>query len=181
MIYVESPEEFDYLISPPLPSLEGTVRCRPTIPLDAPIQPRRYLTPSATSRKDVPTYFARQLHQRAASTTAPSITTTTTTSNNGYGCGSGEDEQDELTEEAQTLDLEVEQQILDKRRRNTLSARKSRQRRIKQMEDLERERNELQKLVYAYHTRVMQLRMLLKNHGIMEENHLPGLMRVPLQ
>ncbi|PFH46657.1 hypothetical protein AMATHDRAFT_89807, partial [Amanita thiersii Skay4041] len=103
---------------------------RPTLSLDAPIQPRTYLSPSNTSRKDIPKYFARKAHSQGSIFPDPYC----------------EDEKDELLEEniTTTLDSKLKHQIEEKRRRNTLSARKSRQRRIQHLQELERQRDDLQ-------------------------------------
>ncbi|EIN12890.1 hypothetical protein PUNSTDRAFT_38965, partial [Punctularia strigosozonata HHB-11173 SS5] len=82
------------------------------IPLDAPIQPRTYLTPSVTSRKDVPLTFAKK---RARFDSV------------------------EVEEEG---DLELDAQDLSaieaKRRQNTLAARRSRRRKAEYQQALER-------------------------------------------
>ncbi|KIO20963.1 hypothetical protein M407DRAFT_47979, partial [Tulasnella calospora MUT 4182] len=75
------------------------------IPLDAPIQSRNYITPSATSRKDIPPSVARTFMNRRR----------------------------EMDPEKVALLEHVEQA----RRRNTLAARKSRQRKLEHVRNLE--------------------------------------------
>lgn len=95
------------------------------VPLDAPTQPRNYVSPSQTSRKEIPAVFARK---RARST--------------AFG-----DEEDELVEDAEGQPTATEAEaIAAKRRQNTLAARRSRKRKLeyqKQLEDaVEQERKE---------------------------------------
>jgi hypothetical protein len=84
------------------------------VPVDAPTQPRRYLTPSATSRKELPTAFARKRARKL-----------------------GLDEEDELNEQVSQLDPTELQQIESKRRSNTEAARRSRQRKLLYQRELE--------------------------------------------
>ncbi|KAM6498998.1 hypothetical protein JOM56_006946 [Amanita muscaria] len=129
-----------------------TERSQSPLSIDAPTQPRRYLTPSVTSRKGIPAHIYKQLNRCPALSNAIAR--------------SSEDEHDQLTEEGSALDPELVQQIMDKRRRNTLSARRSRQKRIKQLQDLEQERNELLKLVHEYRNYILQVQESLKANGI---------------
>ncbi|KAI0337449.1 hypothetical protein BDW22DRAFT_1313502, partial [Trametopsis cervina] len=80
------------------------------VPFDAPIQPRKYLTPSATSRKEVPAVFAKK-RQRSESIM---------------------DEEDDG--EGGEPDLNA---IEAKRRQNTLAARRSRKRKLEYQRELE--------------------------------------------
>ena len=136
------------------PFLDGTFNCidkpRSPLPVEAPIQPRRYLTPSVTSRKDLPAHFARQLSRCPA-----------------LNRKSSEDEQDQLAEDGiGALDQDLVEQIQEKRRRNTLSARKSRQRKMQQMRDLEQERDELLTLVHDYRKYVLEMHKYLESQGL---------------
>ncbi|KAG8897684.1 hypothetical protein FRB99_008004 [Tulasnella sp. 403] len=125
------------------------------IPFDAPIQPRNYITPSVTSRKEIPPSVARTFvpnsSRKRSSTSA--------------GLPSAEEMHDELADEdpaaaAEALrrrEMDPEKAALLEhveaaRRRNTLAARKSRQRKLEHVRNLEelverlqRENEELQK------------------------------------
>ena len=119
------------------------------IPLDAPTQPRKYLTPSTTSRKLVPARFSKQA--KAAQ---------------GQRGSSPEDELDELRDESPPLDPNLVEQINEKRRRNAISARNSRRRRLQQMEELEKERDGLLKLVHDYRDYTTLLQATLSHNGV---------------
>lgn len=111
------------------------------IPLDAPTQPRRYITPSATSKKDVPAVFQRK-RQRSEM----------------------EDEQDEL--EPLPPNATEREQIEYKRRQNTLAARKSRKRKLMYQQDLETSKAGLMEEVTRWRTRCDVLSKMLESHGI---------------
>jgi hypothetical protein len=113
---------------PPRPTASNARRSKPTgirkgvtpntlLDVDAPTQPRKYVTPSATSKKDVPAVFARK---RARST--------------AFG-----DEDDELAAEDMPLNPTEAELIEIKRRQNTVAARKSRKRKLEQFQRLERD------------------------------------------
>ncbi|KAI0033113.1 hypothetical protein K488DRAFT_48383 [Vararia minispora EC-137] len=87
------------------------------VPLDAPIQPRKYLTPSQTSRKDVPATFARKRARSQA-----------------FG------DEDELADDdaaALRPSATEEDAIKAKRLQNTLAARRSRKRKLEYQRELE--------------------------------------------
>ena len=86
------------------------------VPLDAPTQPRQYVTPSATSRKVIPAAFTKG-KKRARSEVD----------------GGGGDV-DQLPED---LDPNTQEAIEIKRRQNTLAARRSRQRKLEHVRELE--------------------------------------------
>jgi hypothetical protein len=119
------------------------------IPLDAPTQPRKYLTPSTTSRKLVPARFSKQA--KAAQ---------------GQRGSSPEDELDELEDTSPPLDPNLVEEINERRRRNAISARNSRRRRLQQMEELEKERDSLLKLVHDYREYTHALHVTLRNNGL---------------
>lgn len=115
------------------------VKVADLIPIDAPIQPRNYITPSATSRKDIPPSVARTFVPNSRKRTASSA-----------GLMSPEDMQDELAEEdpitaeeaKRRREMDPEKAALlehveQARRRNTLAARKSRQRKLEHVRGLE--------------------------------------------
>ncbi len=87
------------------------------VPLEAPTQPRNYLAPSSTSRKELPAVFAKKRARSMA-----------------FG-----DEEDELEEEAAngTPTGTEADAIAAKRRQNTLAARRSRKRKLEHQRDLE--------------------------------------------
>jgi len=114
------------------------------VPLDAPIQPRKYVTPSTTSRKEVPAVFAKKRSRSQA-----------------FG-----DDEDQLAEESSSLAPEEMDAIEAKRKQNTLAARRSRKRKLeyqRELEDgLEREREEKE----SWKTRALMSEALLRSHGI---------------
>ncbi|KAF7288905.1 hypothetical protein MIND_01406500 [Mycena indigotica] len=83
--------------------------------LDGPTAPRTYVSPSPTSRKAVPAFFAAR---RPAS--LPS-----------------DEEEDELTEEPPAANATDQEKIEYKRRQNTLAARRSRKRKVMHQQALE--------------------------------------------
>ncbi|EEB95062.1 hypothetical protein MPER_06026, partial [Moniliophthora perniciosa FA553] len=117
------------------------------VPFDAPTQPRRYVTPSATSRKDVPAVFARKRNREQAQL---------------------EDEQDEL--EPLPPNATEKQQIEWKRRQNTLAARKSRKRKLEYQQNMEAELNELRVDKEKWKTRAEVLRGMLARQGVVLDN-----------
>lgn len=112
------------------------------IPLDAPTQARHYMTPSATSRKDIPAVFMKK-RQRLEK----------------------EDEEDELIEPLPPNATEREQ-IEYKRRQNTLAARKSRKRKLMHQQELESKVQMLSDEATKWQTRCDVLSKLLESHGI---------------
>ncbi|KAH9891798.1 hypothetical protein C8Q73DRAFT_700911 [Cubamyces lactineus] len=112
------------------------------VSLDAPIQPRKYVTPSATSRKEVPTAFLKKKRARSQA----------------FG------EEDELEDE-----IPIDQNDLDaieaKRRQNTLAARRSRKRKLEYQRELEAsvEREKEEKEMWKRRAAVLQA--LLESHG----------------
>lgn len=116
------------------------------VPLDAPTQPRKYVTPSATSRKELPAVFARK---RARS----------------QALG---DEEDELDADHQPPgpNASEREQIEWKRRQNTLAARKSRKRKLQHQQELEDNVRALTRDRDVWKTRALTFRQLLVSHGI---------------
>lgn len=112
------------------------------IPLDAPTQPRRYLMPSVTSKKEIPAIFLRKRQRSELG-----------------------DEEDELLEppppNATERDL-----IEYKRRQNTLAARKSRKRKLMHQQELETRVQALETEVDVWKTRCDVLTKLLQSSGI---------------
>ncbi|RXW21338.1 hypothetical protein EST38_g4515 [Candolleomyces aberdarensis] len=116
------------------------------VSIDAPTQPRKYVTPSATSRKELPAVFARK---RARS----------------QALG---DEEDELEGDQQGPgpNATEREQIEWKRRQNTLAARKSRKRKLQHQQDLEDNVRTLAREREVWKTRALTFRQLLVSHGI---------------
>ncbi|KAJ3971885.1 ectomycorrhiza-regulated protein [Lentinula raphanica] len=117
---------------------------------DAPTQPRNYVTPSATSRKEIPSYFIKQ--QRRA--TPP------------QSHGMSDDEDDELTEEPPAENATDQEKIDYKRRQNTLAARRSRKRKLMYTQQLEATVERLTAEKELWRTRALTLRQLLRSHNI---------------
>ncbi|KAF5352511.1 hypothetical protein D9756_006276 [Leucocoprinus leucothites] len=114
------------------------------LPLDAPTQPRRYITPSATSRRDVPSFFTQNRR-----TSLPS-----------------EGEEDELDEERSGIPSNDQEEIERRRRKNTIAARKSRMKKLEQKMALEKAVEKLTTEREIWRTRALTLRSLLTSHGI---------------
>jgi hypothetical protein len=112
------------------------------VPLNAPIQPRKYLTPSSTSRKEVPATFARKRARSQAF---------------------GDDDDEEAP--APNPSMSEEEQIKAKRLQNTLAARRSRKRKLEHqqlLEDtIEAERADKEK----WRAHAMVLEALLRDKG----------------
>ncbi|KAF8648440.1 hypothetical protein AX16_006284 [Volvariella volvacea WC 439] len=117
-----------------------------SLPLDAPTQPRTYMTPSITSRKTVPTSFIRGRPSKM-----PSM---------------DDDEEDELTEEPPAANATDQEKIEWKRRQNTLAARRSRQRKLVYQQTLEQAVKDLTSERDIWRTRALMLKGLLESHGI---------------
>ncbi|THH07704.1 hypothetical protein EW145_g3200 [Phellinidium pouzarii] len=118
------------------------------VPLNAPTQPRSYVLPSSTSRKEVPAVFARKRARYAAFA----------------------DEEDELADEYEggasgaTPSMTETEAIAAKRRQNTLAARRSRMRKLEYQRQLEekveteqREKEMWKKRALMLRSQVMQL------------------------
>lgn len=109
---------------------------------DAPTQPRKYVTPSATSKKAVPAVFARK---RARSTAFPEE----------------EDQLDDLAPDAGEMDV-----IEQKRRQNTVAARRSRKRKLEYYQALERGVVAERQLKETWKERTALLLGLLRSAGM---------------
>ncbi|EIM81518.1 uncharacterized protein STEHIDRAFT_39391, partial [Stereum hirsutum FP-91666 SS1] len=116
------------------------------VPIDAPIQTRKYVAPSSTSRKEVPATFARK---RARS----------------QAFGDDDELADQDVGASSSLTPNEEDAIKAKRLQNTLAARRSRKRKLEYQKELEdaletvtRERDEAR-------GRNMVLEALLRDKG----------------
>ncbi|KAF7966191.1 hypothetical protein HWV62_39720 [Athelia sp. TMB] len=115
------------------------------VPLDAPTQPRKYATPSATSRKEVPAVFARKRARSQA-----------------FG-----EEQDELEEEVPLPPNPTEADLIEaKRRQNTIAARRSRKRKLEYQRELEDSLDAMKEERDTWKNRALTYQALLKSHGI---------------
>ncbi|KAK0202179.1 hypothetical protein DFS33DRAFT_1352862 [Desarmillaria ectypa] len=111
------------------------------VPLDAPTQPRRYVIPSATSRKEVPATFARKRSRSAAL--------------------GDEDELDPPPPDA------TDRQLIEyKRRQNTIAARKSRKRKLEHQQQLEDKVETLTLEVEQWRTKAEIYQSILQSHNI---------------
>jgi hypothetical protein len=110
---------------------------------DAPTQPRKYITPSATSKKEIPATFARKRSRSVA-----------------FG-----DEEDQLGDDSPLNDNE-KQLIEQKRLKNTLAARKSRRRKLEQYQNMEKSRDEERDLKRVWKERAMMLLQTLRKQGV---------------
>lgn len=110
------------------------------VPYDAPIQPRKYRTPSATSRKELPVTFAR----KRARTQGP-----------------GEDEDEEVAGPS----VSEEDAIKAKRLQNTLAARRSRKRKLEYQRELEDAIEAERKEKESWRARALILEALLRDKG----------------
>jgi len=107
------------------------------IPLDAPVQPRRYVGPSATSRKDGPT------RKRARSQAFD------------------DDDNDEDVPKDEGLGV-----VAAKRLQNTLAARRSRKRKLEYQRELENAVHQERAAAERWRARALTLETLLISHGI---------------
>jgi len=114
------------------------------VPIDAPTQPRKYIGPSATSRKELPAIFARKRSRSQAF-----------------------EGDDELAGEEQLGPNATEKEQIEwKRRQNTLAARKSRKRKLLHQQELEESVERLTQEKEVWRTRALTLRQLLHSHGV---------------
>ncbi|KAF7329771.1 hypothetical protein MKEN_00240400 [Mycena kentingensis (nom. inval.)] len=141
----------------PMPSAAGPARTQHStrrrgpgspyeLPMDAPTAMRTYATPSLTSRKDIPAFFAARRP--------------------GPGSHSSDGEEDELTEEPPAANATDQEKIEYKRRQNTLAARRSRKRKLMHQQALEEAVERLTREKEIWRTRALMLSNLLRSHGI---------------
>ncbi|KAH9179347.1 hypothetical protein EDB89DRAFT_1842487 [Lactarius sanguifluus] len=109
------------------------------VPYDAPIQTRKYRTPSATSRKELPVTFAR----KRARTQGP----------------------DEEDDETAGPTVSEEDAIKAKRLQNTLAARRSRKRKLEYQRELEDAIDAERKDKETWRARALILEALLRDKG----------------
>ncbi|KAF9459194.1 hypothetical protein BDZ94DRAFT_1149668, partial [Collybia nuda] len=114
------------------------------VPIDAPTQPRKYVTPSATSRKEVPSVFAKKRARSQAFA----------------------DDEDELFEEPLRPGATEKEQIEYKRRQNTVAARRSRKRKLQHQQQLEERIEHLTRSRDVWRTRAHMFQDMLEAHGV---------------
>jgi len=116
------------------------------VPIDAPTQPRKYITPSSTSRKEIPAVFARKRARSQA-----------------FG-----DEEDQLEDENFVLPPNpTEQELIEaKRRQNTIAARRSRKRKLEYQRELEDSVEAMREDRDMWKSRALTCRALLTSHGL---------------
>ncbi|KAG6867806.1 hypothetical protein C0993_010832 [Termitomyces sp. T159_Od127] len=114
------------------------------VPVDAPTQPRKYVLPSATSRKELPSVFAKKRSRSTA-----------------FG-----EEDDELNEAPPGPDASEREQIEYKRRQNTVAARRSRKRKLEYQQNLEASVERLTRERDVWKTRATMLHEMLQSHGV---------------
>lgn len=113
------------------------------VPVDAPIQSRKYLIPSATSRKELPATWRRKRLRAAAA-----------------------DEEDQLIEETLTPTLSEQEQITAKRHQNTIAARRSRMRKLEYQRTLEENLEQHKRESEMWKQRALTCQALLRSHHI---------------
>ncbi|KAG8214354.1 hypothetical protein J3R82DRAFT_9325 [Butyriboletus roseoflavus] len=137
----------------PLPSAKRKVTATGTrrnltpeslVPIDAPTQMRKYLTPSTTSRKELPATWRRKRLRTA---------------------GPG-DEEDQLVEEGLSPTMSEQEQIEAKRRQNTVAARRSRKRKLEYQRELEESLEQYKREGEMWKQRAMTCQALLRSHHI---------------
>jgi hypothetical protein len=109
----------------------------------APTQTRKYVIPSATSKKEIPATFARKRSRSVA-----------------FG-----DEEDQLGDDM-PLNENEKHLIEQKRLKNTLAARKSRRRKLEQYQNMERSRDEERELKQVWKERSLVLLQTLRKQGV---------------
>ena len=114
------------------------------VPIEAPTQSRKYVTPSATSRKELPATWRR----KRLRTTGPG------------------EEEDQLVEEALNPTLSEQEQIEAKRRQNTIAARRSRKRKLEYQRELEQSLEQYKRESEMWKQRAMTCQALLSSHHI---------------
>ncbi len=110
------------------------------VPFDAPIQSRKYVTPSATSRKEVPAVFAKRKRARSVAF----------------------DEDEDGEDLSSAVDLDA---IEAKQRQNTLAARRSRRRKLEYQRELETAVDKEKEEKDQWRTKALFYKALLESHG----------------
>ncbi|KAG6853560.1 hypothetical protein C0991_003230 [Blastosporella zonata] len=114
------------------------------VPIDAPTQPRKYVMPSATSRKEVPSVFAKKRSRSTA-----------------FG-----EEEDEFNEPPLGPNATEKEQIEYKRRQNTVAARRSRKRKLEYQQNLEDTVERLTRERDVWKTRATMCQEMLIQSGL---------------
>ncbi|KAG6834741.1 hypothetical protein H0H93_007674 [Arthromyces matolae] len=123
------------------------------VPVDAPTQPRKYVLPSSTSRKELPTIFAKKRSRSVAFSSHP------------------DDDPDADDDEADREpppgpNATEKEQIEYKRRQNTVAARRSRKRKLEYQQGLERDVGKLRREKDLWKVRAEVYRGMLLERGV---------------
>lgn len=113
------------------------------VPIDAPTQSRNYLTPSVTSRKELPATWRRKRLRVA-----------------------DPGDEDQLVEEGVNPTLSEQEQIEAKRRQNTIAARRSRKRKLQYQRELEEVAEQYKLESEKWRQRALTCQALLRSHHI---------------
>ncbi|KAG6845056.1 hypothetical protein H0H87_001118 [Tephrocybe sp. NHM501043] len=114
------------------------------VPIDAPTQARKYVLPSATSKKDVPLGFAKKRSRSTA-----------------FG-----EEEEEFNEAPPGPNASEREQIEYKRRQNTVAARRSRKRKLEYQQNLEDKVERLTRERDIWKTRATMCQEMLIQSGL---------------
>ena len=127
--------------SQPTPNgVRKNVTVHDLIPLDAPIQARNYITPSATSRKELPPSVAKTFVPHSRKRSASTAFTSPTDHDELADEDPASAESEEVLKRRREMDPEkaaLLEHVEQARRRNTMAARKSRQRKLEHVRGLE--------------------------------------------
>ncbi|KAJ3840552.1 hypothetical protein F5878DRAFT_612796 [Lentinula raphanica] len=129
------------------------------VPVDAPIQARKYVTPSATSRKEIPVAFIKSQKRKRSRTQA--FGDEEAQSQSPYPVG------DDTAEEQPPLNATDKEIIEWKRRQNTLAARKSRKRKLEHQQFLETRVKDLETENEMLKVKADALEAALRAHNIL--------------
>ncbi|KAJ4472040.1 hypothetical protein J3R30DRAFT_1022505 [Lentinula aciculospora] len=132
------------------------------VPVDAPIQTRKYVTPSATSRKEIPAAFLKSQKRKRSRTQAFGDDEAQTPISSSPCPEAGNDE----AEEQPPLNATEKELIEWKRRQNTLAARKSRKRKLEHQQFLETRVKDLETENEMLKVRSEALEAALRAHNI---------------
>ncbi|KAJ3743485.1 hypothetical protein DFH05DRAFT_1557866 [Lentinula detonsa] len=131
------------------------------VPVDAPIQARKYVTPSATSRKEIPAAFLKSQKRKRSRTQAFSDEEIQPTPSGSSPCPEGPE-----AEEQPPLNATEKEIIEWKRRQNTLAARKSRKRKLEHQQFLETRLKDLESENEMLKVKAEALEAALRAHNI---------------
>lgn len=129
------------------------------VPVDAPIQARKYVSPSATSRKELPAAFLKSQKRKRSRTQAFGDEEAQSSTSSPSAEGDAAEEQPPLNA--------TEKELIEwKRRQNTLAARKSRKRKLEHQQFLETRVKDLECENEMLKVRAETLEAALRAHDI---------------